>query len=333
MKQPSSLQPSAPGTRQRFFAFACWLFNAPMPDRPARPANRRWIEAGARLLVLVVLCTVSGYLITTGAEAGQGFIYGVRDGWHGETSAVAYWNISAGALVGMSLMLVMVFQGGVLKKAIRRTSDRLHLERERASRQALESTLRLLKAQIEPHFLFNTLGAVQQLAEDKAPQAAALTRELIAFLRASMGSLRGDSIRLDDDCAICEAYLRIMQARLGPRLAFSVDYPGDLSGYRLPTTMLLTLLENAVKHGIERAPAGGQIAIRVTRQQEQVVIAVADTGAGLGLTVGQGVGLQHIHERLALVYGEAARLTIAENKPSGVVARLYLPGRPLVVGC
>ncbi|OEZ62054.1 sensor histidine kinase [Duganella sp. HH105] len=311
----------------RIFTAACWLFGAPLPDRRPASGSRRALETTARLLIAAVLCAAIGYLITGVAEASIDFVQGFNAGMNrsADIPPEASVNLPLGVLIGLSLMAMLLVQSRVLKSAIVYTGDRLNLERERASRQELESTLRLLKAQIEPHFLFNTLGAVQQMAEDKAPQAAALTSELITFLRASMTSLRADTIGLDEDCAICEAYLRIMQARLGQRLSFSIDYPMDLGAFALPTTLLLTLVENAVKHGIERAPAGGRIDISAQRQQDRVVVTVADTGAGFGATVGQGVGLQHIHDRLALIYNDGARLTIEENAPTGVVARLYFP--------
>ncbi|MYM81664.1 hypothetical protein GTP44_06800 [Duganella sp. FT50W] len=278
-------------------------------------------------MVILLLGASIGYLIVCCASAAQDFVNGFYAGFYADEPLPpeVRWNIPLGVLTGALLSALLFAQSRVMKSAILLTGDRLNLERERANRQQLEAELRLMKAQIEPHFLFNTLGAVQQLAEGKAPQAAGLTAELITFLRATMSSLRADTIRLADDSAVCAAYLRIMQVRLGARLTFSVDCPPTLADFQLPTTLLLILVENAVKHGIERAPTGGHIDIAAARQESQVVITVADTGAGFGATVGQGVGLQHIRDRLALVYGDNARLTIKENRPSGVIARLYIP--------
>ncbi|NYE63124.1 LytS/YehU family sensor histidine kinase [Duganella sp. 1224] len=309
--------------KQRLFTAACWLFGVPLPDHGQPTATRPL----ARFVVTLLLGAVIGYVIVCCADAAQDFVNGFNAGWHKDEPLPpeVRWSVPLGGLIGASLVALLFAQSRVMKSAILLTGDRLNLERERANRQQLEAELRLMKAQIEPHFLFNTLGAVQQLAEDKAPQAAALTAELITFLRATMTSLRADTIRLADDSAVCAAYLRIMQVRLGARLAFSVDCPPDLADFPLPTTLLLTLVENAVKHGIERAPAGGRIDITAARQEDRVIIMVADTGAGFGATIGQGVGLQHIRERLALAYGDNARLTLEENTPSGAIARLYLP--------
>jgi LytS/YehU family sensor histidine kinase len=306
----------------RLFTAACWLFAVPLPDRERANAH-----PVLRFAVMLLLGAVIGYLIINCAEAAQDLVNGFNAGLHSREPVPpeVQWNIPLGVLIGLSLMALLFAQSRVMKSAILLTGDRLNLERERANRQQLEAELRLMKAQIEPHFLFNTLGAVQQLAEDKAPQAAALTSELITFLRATMTSLRTDTISLADDSAVCAAYLRIMQVRLGQRLSFSIAHPPELADFQLPTALLLTLVENAVKHGIERAPAGGRIDITAALQEDRVVIKVADTGAGFGATVGQGVGLQHIHDRLALAYGDNARLTIEENTPTGVIARLYLP--------
>jgi len=309
--------------KQRLFIAACWLFGVPLPDQMPPSAERPI----ARFIVILLLGAITGYIIVFCSEAAQDFVNGFNAGAHAGDSSPpeVQWNISLGVLIGSTLVALLFAQSRVMKSAILLTGDHLNLERERANRQQLEAELRLMKAQIEPHFLFNTLGAVQQLAEGKAPQASALTSELITFLRATMTSLRADTISLADDSAVCTAYLRIMQVRLGARLAFAIDCPPDLADFQLPTTLLLTLVENAVKHGIERAPDGGRIDISATREKDRVVIKVADTGAGFGATVGQGVGLQHIHDRLALVYGDSASLTIEENTPAGVIARLYLP--------
>lgn len=309
--------------KPKLFNAACWLFGVPLPDRDPSNAAR----PVARLAVMLLLGAVIGYLIIICADAAQDFVNGFSAGIHADEPVLpeVQWNIPLGVLIGLSLMALLLAQSRIMKSAILLTGDRLNLERERANRQQLEAELRLMKAQIEPHFLFNTLGAVQQLAEDKAPQAAGLTAQLITFLRATMTSLRADTISIADDSAICDAYLRIMQVRLGQRLQFSIHYPSELADFPLPTALLLTLVENAVKHGIERQPAGGRIEITAEKQEHHVVVRVADTGAGFGETVGQGVGLQHIHDRLALTYGDNARLTIEENTPGGVVARLYLP--------
>jgi len=201
------------------------------------------------------------------------------------------------------------------------------------SRRLAESQLRLLQLQVEPHFLFNTLGSAQQLAEKDAPDAARLIADLIRFLRASTQSLRENATTLKQDAAMAAAYLAIMQTRLRDRLAYSIDVPETIGGQPIPPGILITLVENAIKHGIEQSPSGGSIDVvaRVESGDDGVrlAITVADTGAGLeGTAPGQGIGLANIRERLALLYGDRASLELEENFPRGFRARLLLPAVP-----
>jgi sensor histidine kinase YesM len=197
------------------------------------------------------------------------------------------------------------------------------------SRQLAESKLKLLQLQIEPHFLFNTLGSAQQLAERSAPAAAKLIADLIRFLRASAPTLREDTTTLAQDATLVGAYLGIMKARLAGRLDYSIDVPGELASRRLPPGLVITLVENAIKHGIEPSPAGGRVTMTARREPaadgERLVVTIADTGAGVSNLPGQGIGLANIRERLALVYRGRARLVLADNEPHGFVARLDVP--------
>ncbi|HSV18878.1 MAG TPA: histidine kinase [Casimicrobiaceae bacterium] len=206
-----------------------------------------------------------------------------------------------------------------------------HLEaearRSELSRRLAESELKLLQSQIEPHFLFNTLGSAQQLAEKGAPDAARLIGDLIRFLRAATPSLRREATTLDDEARLVGAYLAIMRTRFGTRLRYSIDVPAALRSTPLPSGMLITLVENAVKHGIEPLPEGGEIVVSAhDRSDGRLEVRVADTGAGLGTqTPGQGIGLANIRERIAMLYGDGAALELEENVPRGFVARLLLP--------
>lgn len=205
----------------------------------------------------------------------------------------------------------------------------MEAEKERAARELSESHLRLLRAQIEPHFLFNTLGAVQQLAEQGAPRAAELTANLIAFLRASLSEMRSDSVTLRADFGLIEAYLDVMKVRLGERLAYSLALPPELAGVSVPSMMLLTLVENAIKHGIEPALRGGAITVTAERQDAQVRIRVHDSGVGMSVTPGCGDGLANVRARLQLGFGGAASLVLQEAEPHGLVADIFLPIEPL----
>ena len=210
-------------------------------------------------------------------------------------------------------------------------------ERERLARELSESQLRLLRAQIEPHFLFNTLGAVQQLAEQGAPRAAALTADLIAFLRASLAEMRSEQVPLQSEFDMVAAYLRVMQARMGQRLRFRLDLPAPLAHVMVPSMIVLTLAENAIKHGIEPALRGGDIHISAEQVDGMLRLRVQDTGVGLGETLagapvpapGGGLGLENVRSRLQLSAqqggGAAGRLELREGEEGGVVADILLP--------
>lgn len=198
-------------------------------------------------------------------------------------------------------------------------------EREKSARALSEAQLRMLRAQIEPHFLFNTLGAVQQLAEQGAPRAAALTAHLIAFLRASLSGMRSDCNSLRDEVALVSAYLEVMHTRMGARLRFQLDLPEALADVRVPSMMLLTLVENAIKHGIEPSLGGGDITLTASQDGATLRIEVADSGVGLGAVPGKGEGLENIRSRLRIAYGEAGALRLQERPDGGVVASIDFP--------
>jgi len=199
------------------------------------------------------------------------------------------------------------------------------LERSQLERQALDARLRLLHAQIEPHFLFNTLANVQTLVESGSPQAAPVLRSLIAYLRAAMPRLGAENATLGDEVALVRAYLELMLMRMPDRLAFEIDVPPELHGERFPAMALLTLVENAIRHGIDPAEQGGRISVSVRREGHALRVQVADTGAGLREHSATGTGLANLRERLLMFFGPQASLELAENEPRGVRAVLHCP--------
>ena len=200
------------------------------------------------------------------------------------------------------------------------------LERSQLERQALDARLRLLHAQIEPHFLFNTLANIQALVESGSPQASAVLKSLIAYLRAAMPRLDDDKPTLGSELALVRAYLELMLMRMPDRLAFEIDVPAELQGERFPAMALLTLVENAIRHGIDPSEQGGRIVVRAHRADDGALVAsVADSGAGLHAGGAPGTGLTNLRERLAMFFGAGARLELAENAPRGVVATLHCP--------
>jgi sensor histidine kinase YesM len=198
---------------------------------------------------------------------------------------------------------------------------------QRLARQLADARLKLMQAQVEPHFLFNTLASVQQLAEGKAPEAARLTSDVITFLRAGLMGLREETSTLAREFEMADAYLNIMKVRMDKRLSASVVLPHDLARHAMPPAMLISLVENAIKHGVEPAVSGGAVEVTARVEGDELIVSVADTGMGLGSSTvsGDSVGLSNIRERLAAIYGERARLVVGMNTPRGTIAEIVLP--------
>ena len=185
--------------------------------------------------------------------------------------------------------------------------------------------LDLLRAQVEPHFLFNTLATVRTLAHTTPRTAAVLVDNLLRYLMAALPKLRNGESSLEDETELIEAYLRIQQVRMGVRLSYDITIPNALKSLRVPSVMLLTLVENAIKHGIGPAADGGCVRVTAAQEAANLVLTVIDTGLGMQAQVGYGSGLANIRARLALLYKERASLSLKAASPRGVVAAIKLP--------
>jgi sensor histidine kinase YesM len=235
------------------------------------------------------------------------------------------YNVLAAWVNGLLISLIFY-----VKFRETRATAALHkaeAERHLMSRQAVEAELKLMQAQVEPHFLFNTLASVQYLTETDPAQASRLLGHLIGYLRAALPQLRAASTTLGKEAELAREYLSILQMRIGPRLTFSVEVPGELREHPFPPNLLISLVENAIKHGIEPAATGGMVTVRARHDGDALVIEVTDTGRGLGFasTNGEGVGLSNVRERLAALYGPRGRFTLQAGDPRGARATLVLP--------
>ena len=200
------------------------------------------------------------------------------------------------------------------------------LERSNFARQALDARLRLLQAQVAPHFLFNTLANVQALVETGSAEAPAVLRALIAYLRAAVPRLHEPATTLGQELELVGAYLELMHMRMPDRLRYSIEADAGAHALRCPPMTLLTLVENAVRHGIDPSEEGGRIDIAVRRRGQRCLVQVTDTGLGLhGAGGGLGTGLATLRERLQLVFGDAARLSVTAIEPQGVRAEIEFP--------
>jgi len=202
------------------------------------------------------------------------------------------------------------------------------LERSTLEKEALDSRLKLLQAQIEPHFLFNTLANVQALVESGSPQAAPVLKSLIAYLRAAMPRLHAGASTLGNEIALVRSYLELMQMRMPDRLAFAVDVPADIAAREFLPMSVLTLVENAVRHGIDPSENGGRIDISARREADgSIRVIVADTGAGMNPSALPGTGLTNLESRLRGFFGAAGRLELHEARPHGLSAEIVFPAQ------
>jgi hypothetical protein len=204
------------------------------------------------------------------------------------------------------------------------------LERSQLERQALDARVRVLQGQVEPHFLFNTLANVRELVDSGSPQASAVLASLIAYLRAAVPRLDAEAATLGQELELVRAYLEVMQMRIPDRLQFLVHADPALHDLRFPAMALLTLVENAVRHGIDPSEEGGRIEVRVQRDGARVRAQVLDTGVGLRADheAGAGTGLANLRERLRLLYGGRATLSLVPVSPRGTAAEITVPLDP-----
>ena len=185
--------------------------------------------------------------------------------------------------------------------------------------------MRALQAQIEPHFLFNTLANVTSLIEPDPARAKHMLETFIRFLRASLAATRRSSTTLADEFALIGDFLEVLEVRMGERLQVAIDLPADLGAIEIPAMLLQPVVENAIRHGLEPKVEGGRIELRARREGGTLVLEVADTGVGFGEATAGGVGLANIRERLRLAHGDAARLSIRANAPQGTIVAIELP--------
>lgn len=279
----------------------------------------RWVLQVLAVAVAMPLATYVIYVLST--PAGAPPFWEVRDRLGGFFTLtvtgvlVAPW-VALGALVRQ-------------KEAIaRHQALAFDLERSELERQALDARLHLLQAQVAPHFLFNTLANVQALVDTGSPQASVVLRSLVAYLRAAVPRLHETATTLGQELQLVRAYLELMHMRMPDRLQFALHVDDDALGLRCPPMTLLTLVENAVRHGIDPSEEGGRIDIHVQRRGERCLVRVADTGVGLQhATQGLGTGLSTLRERLQLNFAGDAQLRIAAQAPHGVSAELEFPAQ------
>lgn len=275
-------------------------------------------------IVLVVLCVVLGITLGTAVLRNTNPLSYLMAG-----SAMA-------ALVPFALFMALVIFAmiaiGERRFAAEALAARQAEQIASAAQLLAEARLRALQAQIEPHFLYNTLANVVGLIESQPKQARHMLERFIDYLRASLAASRADSATLGAELDMTGAYLDVLKVRMGARLRYRVEVADECRELPIAPMLLQPIIENAVTHGLEPKVDGGEIVVRAFAQGEQLCIEISDTGAGLTGAApkpGGGVGLSNLRARLRSVYDANAEVQLLENEPCGITVRLLLPLREI----
>jgi hypothetical protein len=272
---------------------------------------------GKAMLIAVPVGAIAGVLLARWATDTETFVSGQESSRMLLTSVALALAIGAAASYYFYARSLLIEREAQLKEA--------ELARALGRQQLSEAQLKMLQAQIEPHFLFNTLSNVLNLIDDEPAIAKTMLTDLTRLLRRSLQRARADRIALADEFADIRAYLDIQSHRMGPRLRYALTIEPGLEPVSIPPYLLQPLVENAIRHGLEPQVEGGDIAVRAAREGDLLTIEVADSGRGLRADHPPGVALANIRDRLAAKYGSRAELSLHPNAPRGVIARLRLP--------
>ena len=277
----------------------------------------RWVLQVLGVAIAVPLTVLAIYLATT--RAGQ------PPFWESEGRLIGFATLTVTGL----LLAPWIAMSALLRQRdahVRSQELSFRLERSELERKALDARLRLLQAQVEPHFLFNTLANIRELVDAGLPQASKVLDSLIAYLRVAVPRLHEPATVLGQEVQLVRAYLELMHLRMPDRLQFAVYADEAAMELRCPPMTLLTLVENAVRHGIDPSEEGGRIDVRVHVLAGRCRVEVIDTGVGLqAASDGLGTGLTTLRERMLLAFDGDATLRIAGLEPHGVSAELEFP--------
>ena len=282
----------------------------------------RWALQVVGVAIAVPIATLLAYTITTIGDQPPW--------WQNENRLFGF-----GMMTFLGLLVSPWIAVAALLRQIKDEAHKLaltfELERSEYERNALDARLRLLQAQVAPHFLFNTLANVRELVSTGSSRAAPVLESLIAYLRAAVPRLNQPASTIAQELELVHAYLDVMHMRMPDRLQFTVEVDEQARALECPPMTLLTLVENAMRHGIDPSEEGGRIDVRVTLKDGRGRAEVSDTGMGLargsnGLE-GLGTGLANLRERLQLAFGGDAHVRLSEIQPHGVRAEIDFPAR------
>lgn len=279
----------------------------------------RWVWQLMLVVPMAPLGALVAYWLTTGTWTF----------WHDPQRLTGYSHL---AMMGLLFAPWIAVAAQIRQRdaSIERQAVAFQLERLALERQAIDARLRLLQAQVQPHFLFNTLANVRALVNAGSPRASEVLDSLIAYLRAAVPRLNEPATTLAHEVELVRAYLALMHLRMPDRLRYSVQLDADAEPLRCPAMAVLTLVENAIRHGVDPSEEGGHIHVHAGRRGARCVVTVMDTGVGLGDTSdGLGTGLATLRERLRLIFGEDASLRLTSVVPQGACAEIDMPADPL----
>ena len=229
-------------------------------------------------------------------------------------------------LLIIASIIIKAVAGGKRRAELTASEATKRAETEQLERTVVEARMEALQAQIEPHFLFNTLASIDQLIHTDPPRASRMQQSLIRYLRSSMPQMReGSRPSLGQQVDLCSAYLEIMAIRMEGRLQPVVSVPEGLKSAVFPSMMLQTLVENAIKHGLEPKPEGGRLEISAEVVDGQLAVHVLDTGVGFVPKAEGGVGLANVRARLKALYNGRAELIISVPPTGGTCATIKVP--------
>ncbi|MBI3728236.1 MAG: histidine kinase [Burkholderiales bacterium] len=285
----------------------------------------RWVLQVATVAIVVPFATAFIYSLTTFSSPGI---------WTLDDKKMFGFALltAAGLLVSPWIAMSALYRQ--ISGQAQRQALSFELVRSELARDALDSRLRLLQAQVEPHFLFNTLANVRELVDSGSPQASAVLNSLIDYLRAAVPNLNDAATTLGQELKLVRAYLELMHMRMPDRLQFSINVDDAALRILCPPMTLLTLVENAVRHGIDPSEEGGQIEVTARLEDGRCLAQVSDTGIGLAqnahsnqVSKGLGTGLANLRERMQLVFAGDAQLSLTGIVPHGFSAALNFPAK------
>ena len=292
-----------------------------------QPVRRRLRGEGPHRVAWLVAAVLVGAAAATIVRAAETlWLIDGADAWEMDLSSVAPWFVRFGLPAAFVVTVAEFNRREILSlEAMRRAeADRAALEQE-----TMLARLKTLEAQIEPHFLFNTLANVRRLYETDAAAGETMLERLMRYLVVALPSMRDELPTLGREAQLIEAYLDLQQVRMGRRLHYSVDIAPALHAIGVPSMMLLTLVENAIKHGLAPLREGGRVDVAAVVDGDALQLEVADTGRGFGGdSSGMGTGLANIRARLAAMFGDAAALTLMPGPERGLLATIRMPMRP-----